>query len=399
MKRRLRLFDSPHARTWEISVEGCAILLRAGLENTPGVLKRIERLDEAAAVKTAEQLIAQRLADGFTDWVPDAAWAALTPQSDSASWAVYADSLLAQGDVRGELIALQLGGDEKRAQALIKNNAEALLGDLTGVMNQVELTWEHGFITTALVKNEPKRRHVLALDQVIAALFNSPSIRMLQRLELGWPGPPQLGGYDAAMQMLCHRQWPQYLETLEIGSFDPGARRELPALTSLAAVAHRKQLKYLVVRSALSELHRLSHPGLRHLELDVPALTHRVFDDLLQSDLPALRGVVLNVGQDSVLKARHLTALASPRFLPGVAALGVRHCRDAISLVEKFVSEGRLARLSLLDLSENSLNETDGQWLLKNSRHFVHLAKLVLKGNLFKPRMAAKLAAALPNSV
>ncbi len=399
MKRRLRLDESPHARVWEISVEGAVITLRAGLENTPGELRRIERPSPEAATKTAEQLVAQRVADGFRD-APFEAWSsALTPTSDDAPWLVYADSLLAQGDPRGELISTQARGDQKTAKALLRTHAEALLGDLGGAMNQVELEWQHGFISTARLTCEPRRRHALTLPQLIPVLFNSPSIRMLRRLELAWPGgTSQLPSYDDALSVLCHSQWPMHLETLEVGALDADKVTRWPTLSSLAPVQHRKQLKYLVARAAMTELHRLKHPGLRHFELDLPALTHRVLADLLESDLPSLKGLVLTVGRESVMTGRHLTPLASTRFFPELAAIGVRGCNEITTFVERMIASGRVAKLALLDLSENGLNEPDGTWLLENAKHFVHLARLVLRGNRFKPRMEAKLRAAFANA-
>ncbi len=399
MNRRLRLEEGPHARVWEISVDQAVITLRSGLENTPGSVRRIERPSPEAALKTAEQLIAQRVADGFRD-APLEAWsAALTPASDDAPWLVYADSLLAQGDPRGELIGLQLRGDEKQAKSLLRKHDEALLGELRGATNQVELEWRHGFISTARLTCEPRRRHALTLPQLIPVLFNSPSIRMLQRLELGWPGgTSQLPSYDDALSLLCHSQWPMHLETLEVGALDAQKVTRWPTLGSLAPIQHRKQLKYLVVRASMGELHRLKHDGLRHVELDLQALTHRVLADVLESELPALRGLVLTVGGDSVLTGRHLTPLASTRFFPELAALGVRQCKEATTFIERMVESGRVAKLALLDISENGLNEIDGRWLLENAKHFEHLARFVVRRNRFKPRMVERLRLAFPRA-
>ncbi len=396
MKRRLRLDEQPHARIWEIAVEGAVITLHAGLEHTPGVARRIEQKSADAALLTAQRLVDQRIADGFKD-APLAEWDALTPSSSDAVWLVYADSLQMQGDVRGELIALGARGDEKKAASFLRKHEDALLGDLAGVTKQVELEWKLGFITRARITNEPKRRHAMPIESVLTALFNSPSVRMLQRLELGWPGGHfnQLW-YTPVLLRLCDLQWPAHLSTLEIGAFDAAAVKEWPLLHSLTPLQRRPQLKYLSVRCLLPEMSAIAHPALRHLELDGPALTHRTFADLLESELPALRGLVLNVGAESVMTARHLTPLASTRFLPELAALGVRQCPEVTTFVGRLIDSGRLPRLSLLDLSENGLNETDGRWLLENAQHFSHLARFVLRRNHFRPRILQKLKQTFP---
>ncbi len=395
MKRRLRLDEQPHARLWELSVEASVITLRTGLENTPGTVRRIERTSADAALKTAEQLVAQRLADGFHD-APLEACDSLTPENPESEWLVYADSLIGHGDVRGELIALHARGDAKRAKSFLKKHDDALLGDLAGVMNQVELDWHLGFISTAHLTQETRRRHQVPLHSLVTSLFNSPSVRMLRKLEFAMPGP--LNRYDEAIDTLCTMPWPKHLGTLEIGAFDASTLRQWPTLMSLTLLRRYPQLKYLVVRAAMTELRLNSHDGLRHLELDGPALTHQMLADLLGCRLPALRGLVLSIGAESVMTARHLTPLASPRYLPDLAALGIRQCREVTTFVERLVAEGRLARLSLLDLSENGLNENDGRWLVENAKYFAHLSKLVLRRNRFKPRMGARLRAALPNA-
>ena len=398
MKRRLRLDEVPHARVWEISVEGSRIILRTGLEHTPGSVRRIERASPEAAQKTARQMIEQRLADGFHD-APLEAWEALTPDGPSERWLVYADTLLAQGDPRGELIALQARGEAKKAKALLRREADALLGDLAGVLNQVELEWNLGFISTARITSEPRRRHSVPLHSMLTPLFNSPSIRMLQRLELEWPGGHFNSlDYGLSLLVLCTLQWPAHLDTLEIGAFDPSEVRRWPSLNTLKPLERYPQLKYLVVRAAMTVLDLDRHDGLRHLELDGPAMTHRMLADLLVCQLPALRGLVLSIGAESVMSARHLTPLASPLYFPNLAALGIRQCRQVTTFAARLIDEGRLARLSLLDLSENSLNEPDGRWLLENASHFAHLSRLVLRANRFKPRMRARLAEALPNA-
>ncbi len=396
MHRRLRLEDAPHARVWEISVEGEVITVRSGAEHSPGTVRRIPFATADQARKTAEQLLTQRLADGFRD-APVEAWEnQLGPSSSDAEWLVFADSLLARGDAtsqaRAELIGAHLRGEAKRAKALLRRHADALLGDLAAFTNQVELTWQRGFIVSAHLNCEPRRRHAVPLADLVTALMGSPSVRGLRRLRLGHPGKARR--YDEAVERLGVGEWPPFLDTVDLGL---GADDET-SLSSLKPLQRRGTLKYLAVRTALTELPRLRHLGLRHVELDVPTLSHAVLTDLLESDLPALRGLVLNVGFDGALTARHLTPLASTRFLPGLVALGIRRCRDVITFVERLAGGGRLAKLTLLDLKENRLNERDGRWLVEHADELAHLTRLDLRDNALKPRIRVKLRAALASA-
>lgn len=75
---------------------------------------------------------------------------------DRDAWLVYADSLLAHGDVRGELVRLELEAasvptDNQRrrrlnvqARTLIKRHEDAWRG---GLPSHAQLTWAHGFVT------------------------------------------------------------------------------------------------------------------------------------------------------------------------------------------------------------------------------------------------------------
>lgn len=69
--------------------------------------------------------------------------------ADDATWSVYADELLSRGDLRGELIHLQLG---KREPGLVQRERELLkreerLGGPRQLLASLDATWRRGFLS------------------------------------------------------------------------------------------------------------------------------------------------------------------------------------------------------------------------------------------------------------
>jgi uncharacterized protein (TIGR02996 family) len=80
------------------------------------------------------------------------------PHSDELRQ-VYADVLLSQGDLRGELITLQLlekpnAAQRQRERQLLKENGQAWLGPLAVVLQKSGLRWVRGFPTAARVEGD-----------------------------------------------------------------------------------------------------------------------------------------------------------------------------------------------------------------------------------------------------
>ena len=66
---------------------------------------------------------------------------------DTAARLVYADALIEQGDLQGELISLQCsGGSSARIKQLIARNFDRWLGPLTGIVKRDGVVFERGFL-------------------------------------------------------------------------------------------------------------------------------------------------------------------------------------------------------------------------------------------------------------
>jgi hypothetical protein len=233
---------------------------------------------------------------------------------DEHAWSVFGDLLVAQGDSRGELIALEQRAAaserpferavlEHRAAELFEHEHRRWLGPLADA--GLELTWVRGFVTKVVIA----RRHAASLD----ALLQLPTAALLGKVEcvgtrslgpiakalgqhpvasLGLRIPPvSNGGSNGRGVSLDQLARLEQLEQLEVeGSTTEGveALHELPALRRLS------------LRRFDGDLEGLAHgfTRLRSLELSARANVDQLGPDALAplAQLEGLRELVLNDG-------------------------------------------------------------------------------------------------------
>jgi hypothetical protein len=228
--------------------------------------------------------------------------------------AVLADHLQQLGDPRGELIALELAGDEA-TQKRRRELANALLPKLALHDRAI---WGIGFITALeLTTRNKKPLHDLA------AVFGHPSCRLVAQVSINrthQPSPvPLLAGH-----------LPRSVRRIEVGGgLAPGS--------DLAGLAHLEHL--LVDRFAA-----LAHPTLPSLELDNPL--RETLDVLHAAALPAVKTLVIRRYRGAELVARLVRGgwfAQLDELVLDTAALG----REDVRAFEAQLARRPLARLSL----------------------------------------------------
>jgi Leucine-rich repeat (LRR) protein len=276
--------------------------------------------------------------------------------NDEPTWAVLGDLLAAEGDVRGELIALEqraVGCERPFEKAVLEHRAAELferehrrwLGPLADA--GLEVTWMRGFATEVVIGHRHVSTLVKLLELPIAALLR----------KLVFVRPRGLSGLAAALA-----GWP--LERIELrlpGAESIAAGREVDSLAPLAslvqlrelivdggnsegldALAELPQLETLALRRNVGSLAGLGQgfAALRSLDLSARANVNALGVDALGpvAKLEALERLILHDGGWS-----DLTALAG---LHALAHLDLRST-DVGSLA----SLAGLTRLETLDLS------------------------------------------------
>lgn len=162
--RRFELRGENGTRFWELELVGTALTLRSGKVGSRAFPEEREESYRNAteAKREAERLVRSRLDAGWTEIVKKAAAEdveALLARGDKVQWLVFADQLLAQGDVRGELITLEqsLGKDRQKTRlaAFVAAHDQALLGSLSEYQDQLEAEWRFGYLHSVSVGCEP----------------------------------------------------------------------------------------------------------------------------------------------------------------------------------------------------------------------------------------------------
>ncbi len=233
---------------------------------------------------------------------------------DRTTLAVLGDRLIERGDVRGELIALQL---EERPELTARRVELAAM--LAPTLDRFErLTWGVGFLRRLeLYLTNEQGEHV-------EATLAHPSAKLLTALELKMPGwRHELGGVDEIA--------PRTIRTLEVAG-------ELAGVEALVAALPR--LRRLVIRRCRG----VAHPSVEWLELDEPS-------SCLPADLPSVRRLTLRVPRERLVER------VGP-WLGQITHLELLGVRLVPADVERLASELAGRRLAHLDVTGNQLPTT-----------------------------------------
>lgn len=201
--------------------------------------------------------------------------ALLQRQPDPKTWAVYADALQAKGDVRGELIALDLELERHgRTPALVKRRNEALFAWLGGT-SLGQRRWNPWRFQYGLLDDAGARFTENLNEAWVDALMRSPAASWLSglRLQSANLGPRQF-------ELLASRPFP-WLRRLELDRF---WSHRPPSGWTKTLVEHTPHLEALTVGRMREFLaFTLHHPTLRTLTVLDEGLA------LSNSTLPAVR--------------------------------------------------------------------------------------------------------------
>lgn len=262
---------------------------------------------------------------------------------DATRYAVLADWYQQRGDVRGELIALQLrGGSTAREAELLA----------TQRIGATAVTWRWGFVD-ALRFERTSNRDDWA-DVFLAPVLAHPACRFLRELEI------DAGPGDQTLSWLAEHA-PRGLRALSLTCNEAdltNVKGRLRSLTKLQLAAQ------FLVPGVL--------PPLESLSLPIEAMTVAGLTHVLDTQ-PSLRELTL-----SSLEAIDDDAMEAVTQLTKLESLTLRADLTTLAAVEVLLGSALKDRLVTLDLSRSGLTEEAAHVLLAAVPTFRRLSSLVV---------------------
>jgi uncharacterized protein (TIGR02996 family) len=343
--------------------------------------------------------------------------AAIASAGDVATYEVYADWLIEQGDPRGDLIALDLARERDPHSAelwyardtLLRTHAPAWLGKLASCRG-VQCTWQRGFLHAVTIDQTNDTRHAIAY----AALRGLPTAVLLHELTFGGgetgghtfddDETDELPSWQPAIVALAeHGIWGS-LRRLAFGAH--GTRRPRTAtLGSLASLyPHAGTLEALRITADAMELDDIKLPAVRSFEVWSEDFTRANLASVIKATWPRLEDLSLRFASADI-EVRDLVRLL-PAVPPTLRCLRLdlrSNTNDYWPVLRDFLVElaraPLLGQLTALDLSGSSVGDEEAERMLRTPARFAHLDRLDLGETHVSLGMLRRLRRVLPRVV
>jgi len=421
-ERWVRRFENT-AYLLEIELDGAAIRQRRGPLGDDARLKfeRHEHEDEAVARDTAIRMITAAAADGFRlvserepfDDDDEQEGTALATASnaeleaqcraapdDAATWAVYADWLMQQGDPRGELAALVVRGAP--TGELIRANHLALFGS-DDLWSAVEVTaWRHGFPLGVTIKVQMDDQ--LQLVDATRELLAVPFAQFVEQLRFGLAGFESNNDWTPVMDVVtsspragdvrslrfdAYGYQDQEISWTAFGDFT-GAWAKLPALEELA------------IRSGIGgTLGKLVLPRLVRFTRISGGLSAAELQAICEAHWPKLASLELWLGTHAYngqASVDRLLPVLAAHGLPELRHLGLCNAEILDTLIPELARSAVLKQLRTLDLAKGTMGSVATGRLVEEAARFAHLEAIDLSENCLTSEECTRIRAVLPQA-
>lgn len=468
-KRFVHIAPGSPGKFWEVWRQGSVVYARFGKIGMPGQTKLVDEGSDAAAKAAIKALIARKTAEGYFDNDPrDAAReakaaraaeaehaatlraaaeaaakrralkhdalrrenealatrdsgtaAAVNPALDreilanpdsDESFMVYADWLETQGDVRGELAAIQARRASRPKDAKLRSAETKLLaahrahffGPLARYLPvdgasdidrwPIVARWRHGWFDTlalaAVASHSAPDMGIPEIPNAAELVELLPAVRsakFLRELVIACPIADDEFDFTASIKALV-KVMPELpaLRRVTFGDYHSEeseiSQADLGKLGAFWKVASK--LEYLKIRAGRMSLGAIEAPALRELRIESGCLDRKAVRAITKASWPQLETLSLWFGQDeygSDCSVRDvLPLLDGTTRLPKLRHLGLANSMFGDELAAKLVDSPLVAQLESLDLSMSHLTTAGVRMLAAHRARFAHLAKLDL---------------------
>ncbi len=422
--RRYELVEGTSSKFWEIDVSESSFTARWGRIGAKGQEKTQDFDSPAEAKAAAEKLIAEKLKKGYSLVDSSDAGQSVVPSAlpvnaeleaklaanrdDVAAWGVYADWLIEKGEGWGEVIARAIAGkpDEGKQQ----ETAQALLGELLGDAASIE--WKYGVMDhLSFMPEDQDALEEEGYDVILERALRHPAGRLVRKVTVGMnPSEDMAWNMDLPTKVLAAVGPLPLLEAVDMSRtnlhMDQISWRRVGDLRSLWKSAPRLKSLLLVGSQGSDDgvpikLAPIDAPHLEELSIESGGLSVTAPKELGAANLPKLRRLVLQFGQDNYgcdSTVESLKGILDGKGLPSLKHLGLANSEWEDELIQAVLDSKVLPRLEVLDLSQGILCKTGPALLLANAAKLKHLKALDLSENFLQEEELAELKAAFPQA-
>lgn len=318
---------------------------------------------------------------------------------DPATWAVYADWLIAQGDVVGEIASRAAGGHEAEAIAMITQLFDEVLGEDATLP---ELVFRHGFVVGATFA--PDQDATTDLATATRDFLAAPFARFVESLRFGLAGFESNNDWGPTLRAVTASTCAPHVRALRFDNYT--YEDQEISWTGFGdfsfAWEHLPSLEVLKIRAGISgTLGKLHLPSLKTFIRESGGLAAEELAAMAKATWPALEHLEIWFGH------RHYNATGTLEMLmkilanklPRLAHLGVVNCEFVDEAIPALAAWPGLARLSSLDLSKGVLHARGAAHLVKHADAFRHLASLDLSENLLDGDHIRAIRGVLDNAI
>lgn len=286
---------------------------------------------------------------------------------------VYADWLQAQGDPRGELIALQHANKVVEADRLLAKHAHHFYGRLSTARQMLDYDegglgratrWRCGYLDRLWISNTRDGEAGLSVPEALGALLDHPSCRFLRELTVGIVDYED-NEYGEIANVIGARDLPT-LETLTLGDFYSEETELNWSHTGDLSPLYRAvpNLQKLVVRSGSIQLGHVALPSLGSLTVITGGLDLQTLRAICGAPWPKLWELSLQLGREVAFTLEHLAPIFAGTSFPRVTHLGLGNSNQADDIAAALARSAIAPRLVAIDFSHSTLGDEGARALV-----------------------------------
>ena len=354
------------------------------------------------------------------------------PQSEDA-WAAYGEYLSYIGDIRGELIALELSGGSERVQEIYEKNQRQWLGEklyqamypepkaaekepeASGLFSKIskafskaaktvippkapkfplKLEWQYGFIKEIHLKQDWEKNSISSLAALELAM-TSPSIEFVQEFTINF-----YPGFDYSIAGIL-KEFKDHkllaMSKVHLGNFEYPDENEI----SWVSVGNVNQifelfpnLKDLHLTGSAIELGSVNHSKLKRLKLESGGLSANAINSVMKATLPELEDLEIWFGDEGYGAEGNNTMLSplyNDKLFPKLKTLGLKNCEFPNDIINSLYSSDLIKQIHSLDMSLGTMTDDGAQVFINQQESFNHLDEIKLNENFISDEICQSL--------